>query len=169
MSEHNFVTIGGTLYAFGSLDEVNRIFVGYRLTHEIITDFLDDKIERLEELKTTILFREQGKNDIYVHEATLNNFSYLYYVFAPRYGSHIYPSTSSYKEAQEFLKIYELQLSGNWFQRFIARHKNMEKPNKIIEEYEIDEKGIQEREAKYKAAKTLKEEWVLRVKEQWFS
>ncbi len=169
MSEHNFVTIGRRSYLLETLDEENRVFVGYRLTKEIITKFLDDKLDNLYGLKTTILFREQGENDIYIHEATLNDLGGLYYIHTPYYNRHRYPSETSYKNAKKYLKIYELQLLGNWFQRFIARHKNMEKTKEIIKEYEEDSKRAQEVDTIYEEAKALKEKWVFRVKEQWFS
>ena len=40
---------------------------------------------------------------------------------------------------------------------------------KIIKEYEEDRKREQDVDTKYDEAKALKEKWVLRVKEQWFS
>lgn len=163
MSEHNFVRIGRTLYAFDSLDEENRIFVGYKLTKEIITDFLDDKIEYLEGPKTTILFREQGEQDVYIREATLDDFERLYSIRGP--SETIYYTTKRYNNAIQDIADYEDRKDNSWLRRRLNRIIDIVEARDIVKQYNLH----QEYNAKYEVAKALKEEWVLRVKEQWFS
>ena len=157
MSEHNFVRMGRTIYAFGSLDEVNRIFIGYRLTKEIITDLLDGKLEDIDESnnKTTILFREHGSEDIYIHEATLDDIEELYYIYKP----YSYYSEDKYNQALDDIARFE---TVRFFKdmRIDISHAKL-----IVERYNTTE--IEMGEYKIKIAE--REAWLLRVKEQWFS
>ena len=166
--KHNFVTINRQIYLFESLDEVNRVFVGHKITKEIVDDMINGVNDESVINKTTILFREQGENDVYIRDTILSSFADLYYIHTLYRSSFRYPSEERYNNAKQQLKKHELQLLGNWFQRFFASKKNIEVINETIEEYESDEKRNQEMDAKYNKAKALKEDWVSLVKAKWF-
>lgn len=160
MSEHNFVTIRRRSYLLETLDEENRVFVGYRLTKEIITEFLDDKLDNLYGLKTTIMFGEHG-GDVYIHEATLDTFKQMWYISgAPNFRDII-----SEEEYNEALEAKEIKIPKPWWQPKRSYLRRINKIINTIHEY----KNQQFQLSVYNERITEREEWLLRVKEQWFS
>lgn len=162
MSEHNFVTIGRTLYLLETLDEENRVFVGYRLTKEIITEFLDDKLDSLDESnnKTTILFGEHGR-DVYIHEATLDIFKQMWDISDPP----CFRDVISEEEYNEALEAKEIKIPKPWWKPKGYYLRRINKIINTIRQY----KNQQFQLSVYNERITEREEWLLRVKEQWFS
>ena len=76
--KHNFVTIRSQIYLLVSLDEVNRVFVGHKINKEIVDQMINGLDEKSVENFTTILFREQGNHDVYIHSTVLNDFENIY-------------------------------------------------------------------------------------------
>lgn len=76
-SNPDFVRVNNRLFILERLDEELRIFLGYKMYKQTITDLLDDKEVNLVEYK--ILFGTE-KNTI-LKKATLVDFSNLYPIF----------------------------------------------------------------------------------------
>lgn len=160
-NKHNFVTISRRIYAFDSLDKENRVFVGFKLTKQIVDDLLDGKLDDLDEPinRTVILFREQGDQDVYIRDAVLDDFKRLHsYIYS---SSMQFYTEEEYNQALKDVKKYE---NRGYLKRKLGLDGRIERARNRIISYEDHIKAKEEYEQEVKK----RDAWLLLVKEKWF-
>ena len=160
--KHNFVTIRSQIYLLVSLDEVNRVFVGHKINKEIVDQMINGLDEESVENFTTILFREQGNHDVYIHSTVLNDFENMDYLFEPM---RLY-SEERYNIALNRITRYEEHKNGNWLEqrkaKKVSRDVNYEE--NVIKSYNDYLIGLE----KHNKEIIIKKEWLVAIKEKWF-